>query len=119
MVYFITIHPKRKGEKMHSQAYHDQLRLRDAIYADPNNDYWFDRGIENFGKLTEIMGEAETDKWFDAQPKPTNWRQISAICTEKIQALELDAQHNKNIETIRVTANNLRAFQDNHPRPEY
>jgi len=74
---------------MHSQAYHDQLRLRDAIYADPNNDYWFDRGIENFGKLTEIMGEAETDKWFDAQPKPTNWRQISAMCTEKIQALEL------------------------------
>jgi len=74
---------------MHSLRTAQQMKLRDAIFADDNNDYWFDRGMENFGKLTKIMGEAETNKWFDAQPKPTNWRQISAMCTEKIQALEL------------------------------
>ena len=73
---------------MHSQRNADKLRIRDAIFADPNNDYWFDRGMENFAQLTALMGEDETNKWFDAQPKPTNWRQISAMCTEKIQELQ-------------------------------
>lgn len=51
---------------MHTEANAQALRERAALLTDPNSNYWFDRGVDAYGRLVELMGETRADEWYDA-----------------------------------------------------
>ena len=77
---------------MHSQRYADNLRRRYdmiTLKAFPDCDYWMDKALEAFAQLTNILGEVETDEWFDTYiPDHSTWMAIYNRLAEYLKMIE-------------------------------
>ena len=69
---------------MHTQRYEQKVKERFEMLDDPNTQYWFDRGVEAYGKLYDTLGEAKADELYEAWISPEDTCKDACLIMERL-----------------------------------